>query len=161
MKSVLDLHDAIEHQNAAVKVSKERWEVLRKLTKELDAADVNLEIDMLGPTGIRRSSQISAVGRQFAREIFERKPDVVREQINGTVFGAELNGTVVLKVGGAKVEVSGVPQPVVSSEDLRLNRFVRMIIDTTVERDGVGGQEKQSRKFVRIVPATEPLPDTD
>lgn len=151
LRKVLDLHDSLESRSTEIKVPNERWEGLRKLTKALDAADVNLEIDMLGSGGVRRTSQISEVGRSFAREIFERKPSVFEEQLNGSVFGAELDGSIVLKVGAAKITVEDVPETVISSDMLRLGRYVRIMVETTIERDRVGGQVKEHRRFSRIV----------
>ncbi|WP_156423028.1 hypothetical protein [Rhodococcus sp. KB6] len=155
---ILDLHDSIERQSSEIKAPSDRWENLRKLVKALDAADVNLEVDFLSPHGARRTSKISDVGREFARNLFERKPRVYPEQINGSVYGAELDGKVTIRVDKrSKVVVDAVPANVIEGDAFRLGRFVRILVETTIEADGVGGQALETHVFRELVSHDEKM----
>ncbi|MBS3692605.1 hypothetical protein [Rhodococcus qingshengii] len=157
---ILDLHDSIERQSSEIKAPSERWENLRKLVKALDAADVNLEVDFLSPHGARRTSKISDVGREYARNLFERKPRVFTEQINGSVYGAELDGKVIIKVDKrSKVLVESVPEGALGGDAFRLGRYVRVLVQTTVEADDVGGQAVETRVFQELVSHDAKLTD--
>ncbi|REE76820.1 hypothetical protein C8E05_6319 [Rhodococcus wratislaviensis] len=160
LAQILDLHDSIENQSQDIKVPADRWENLRKLVKALDSADVNLEVDYLSPNGPRRKSQISDVGREFARNLFERRDKTFVEPINGSVYGAELDGKVTIRQNKkSKVLVEDVPEDILSSDAFRLGRYVRMEVETTIKADGVGGQPLDRHIFLRLISHDQKLSD--
>lgn len=160
---VTQLHNTVEQEGDVQRFSG-RETLLRgftALSEALDKHGLDMGITWRSATGRRRTSELTANGRDYARQFFDRSETTDIIQVNGRIVELDISGSFDVKTGPAtnspRYRITTGSEDSLLGLHLELGQLVNVRVRRRIETNRVGLSYTPRYEFVNMISPQDPM----